>query len=214
MCFSATASFTASAAIGAAGVVSLIKAKEPEHKFFASIPLIFSVQQFTEGFVWLSSSHTELAWLHNPAMYSFLVFAQVVWPVWVPLSILFIEKDERRRLIFSMLLGLGISVAMYLGCALIFLNVRGEIDCSHIRYSIDHPAFLKWPSNILYGLSTVLSPLVSRNRGIRTMGLMLGISYIMTDVFMRIYLVSVWCFFAATMSVMVIFIVRNTEREG
>src|SRR4051812_25010761 len=123
MCFSATVSFSASAVIGAAGVASIIMAKHTKRKMFAAIPLIFAIQQFFEGIVWITSMNTAYAAWHNTAMYFFLVFAQVVWPVWVPLSILLLENESKRRFVLTMLLGMGISVALYLGCALVFLHV-------------------------------------------------------------------------------------------
>ena len=54
MCFSANASFIAGATISAIGVVTLKKVKAPSQIVFASIPLIFGVQQLSEGVLWLT----------------------------------------------------------------------------------------------------------------------------------------------------------------
>ena len=54
MCFSATASFGASTILMGAGIVTLKMVKDPKQIMFASIPILFSIQQFTEGFVWLT----------------------------------------------------------------------------------------------------------------------------------------------------------------
>jgi hypothetical protein len=51
MCFSATASFSASIVIGTLGVVTFKKSKNSNLKFLGAIPFLFAVQQFTEGFV-------------------------------------------------------------------------------------------------------------------------------------------------------------------
>ena len=54
MCFSATASFGASAVLGTLGVITVAKAKTKPQKFFGTIPLLFSIQQLTEGLLWVS----------------------------------------------------------------------------------------------------------------------------------------------------------------
>ena len=56
MCFSATASFGASAVLGVIGVAAVAKAKTKPQRLFASIPLVFAVQQLSEGFLWLSQN--------------------------------------------------------------------------------------------------------------------------------------------------------------
>ena len=53
MCFSATANFVGSTALGAVGVVTLTKVKHRRELLFASLPLLFAIHQFIEGFVWL-----------------------------------------------------------------------------------------------------------------------------------------------------------------
>ena len=59
MCFSATASFGASAVLGAIGIIAVAKAKTKPQRLFATIPLIFAVQQLTEGLLWLSLKNAD-----------------------------------------------------------------------------------------------------------------------------------------------------------
>ena len=53
VCFSATANFVGSGVLGAIGVVTLTKVRHKRELLFASLPTLFAVHQFTEGFVWL-----------------------------------------------------------------------------------------------------------------------------------------------------------------
>ena len=53
MCFSATANFVGSGVLGAVGVVTLTKVKHRRELLFASLPSLFAIHQFMEGFVWL-----------------------------------------------------------------------------------------------------------------------------------------------------------------
>jgi hypothetical protein len=114
MCFSASASFSAGVILSAIGVASIKKAQSPPHIFFASIPLIFAVQQITEGFVWLSLSNPTFVPLKQIATYNFLFFAQVVWPVWVPFSILKLEPKNRRRRSEKILVGIEFFIQIIL----------------------------------------------------------------------------------------------------
>ena len=53
MCFSATANFVGSTALLGIGVVTLTKVKHRRELLFASLPILFAIHQFIEGFVWL-----------------------------------------------------------------------------------------------------------------------------------------------------------------
>ena len=54
MCFSANASFISGSVLTIVGVATVLKAKTPSQAAFGSVPFIFAIQQFSEGFVWLS----------------------------------------------------------------------------------------------------------------------------------------------------------------
>jgi heme A synthase len=79
MCFSATASFSAAAVLGTVGVVALNKVKSKDQLMFASIPLLFGIQQAIEGLVWVSLTHSSDVFLRQFFTYGFLFFAQVLW---------------------------------------------------------------------------------------------------------------------------------------
>ena len=53
MCFSASASFIAAAALATTGVATLRMASRPSELPFAAVPLLFGIQQFIEGLTWL-----------------------------------------------------------------------------------------------------------------------------------------------------------------
>jgi hypothetical protein len=93
MCFSATASFGAGIVLSAIGVASLKKVIHPSQTLFAAIPILFAVQQLCEGFLWLALTHPGYSFLQDFTTYLFLSFAQVLWPLYVPLAVyLFQEK--------------------------------------------------------------------------------------------------------------------------
>jgi hypothetical protein len=54
MCFSASASFIAGGSLSAVGVATLKQTKARTELPLAMIPLLFGVQQLTEGVIWLT----------------------------------------------------------------------------------------------------------------------------------------------------------------
>ena len=57
MCFSATASFSAGAVLLGLGTLALKTASRPRELPFAAIPLLFAIQQLSEGVIWLTFRH-------------------------------------------------------------------------------------------------------------------------------------------------------------
>ena len=125
MCFSATASFGASAVLGAIGILAVAKAKSKPQRVFGSIPLVFAVQQLTEGLLWLSLKDPGLASCRPFLTYTFLVFAMVVWPFWIPFTIWLLEKDQKRKRLIKGFVWVGALVAI--GVCIILFSYPVEV---------------------------------------------------------------------------------------
>ncbi len=213
MCFSATASFGASVVLGTIGVVTLTKVKEPAQVPFAIIPIMFAAQQFTEGILWIGlSDPAHISWRHFP-VYMFLVFAQLIWPVWIPFSISLMEKNKARLRILRGFMAMGIVISLYLLYCLFRYPVSAEIRSHHIHYTLDFPLALVWISGIIYFIPTVMSLFVSSVKRMPLLGLIILFSFVITKVFFQDYLISVWCFFAAIISLVVFGITSNFVKE-
>ncbi len=203
MCFSAGASFGAGAVLSVIGVASIKQAKSPSQIIFASIPLIFAVQQITEGFLWLSLSNPNYAFMQQVTIYIFLFFAQVAWPVWVPVAILKLEQKERRRKSENILVGIGALVSIYLAYCLLAFPVEAKILGRHIFYEQNYPAAISHYCGFLYIVATIVPSFFSRISRMWMLGTTILISYIITTIFYTDYIVSVWCFFASIISIAV-----------
>ncbi|MDB5211525.1 MAG: hypothetical protein JWQ30_2352 [Sediminibacterium sp.] len=212
MCFSATASFMAGSGLLLIGVAAVTQSRNIPQKVFACIPLVFAIQQLSEGVVWLSISHDTYAGLHNLSMYTFLVFAQAVWPVLIPLSVLLFEKDRKRKKILYVLFAAGLFTALYLICGLVIFPVSVSVEEHHLKYHLDFPRLMKWVTDIAYMSSAALSPFVSSDKRVRFFGWMLLSSYILTTIFYQNYLASVWCYCAAVLSFTILFIIRGQNK--
>lgn len=198
MCFSAPVSFASGAALTAGGALTLKKAGERKFIPFAAIPLLFGLQQLIEGVIWVSFSAPTL---NTAATYAYSVFSHVLWPVLIPISVLLMERDASRRRVLGGLAVLGIGVGAYLLYFLIRDSVTAEIVNNSIAYNSPH--FYGTAAMIAYLLATCFSCLSSSHRMVIIFGSTLFLSFIMAYKFFNETFFSVWCFFAAILSVLV-----------
>ncbi len=209
MCFSAEASFGAGAVIGIMGVVAIKKASTTSQRVLAIIPLFFSFQQCMEGILWLSLPNLdELLW-HRIGTYGFLVFAWVVWPVFIPFSIRLLEEDRIRRKILTVILGMGGFVSLCFAYVLIFYHAESSIMGHHIQYkqNFEYGKRFSWLTSICYFVSIAISPFTSSNKKFWLLAITILISFIITKLYFQDHFVSIWCFFAAILSILILWII-------
>ena len=214
MCFSAPASFISSAVLSAAGIATLWRAHGRRQLPLACVPLIFAVQQFSEGWIWvgLLSGHAT-AYL-TPATYSFLIFAQVVWPTWVPLSFLIMADGGRNRIALKILTGIGMLVSLYLGICLAHYGTFAEAHTRHVVYNLHYPRHITVIAGALYGAATIIPPFVSGIRHAWILGLAILTSYVITSILYEAEIISVWCYFSALMSVIIYGLVHHEHARN
>jgi hypothetical protein len=212
MCFSAGASFAGGVVISAIGLATQGKVKKPSQRLFAVIPLIFGLQQFAEGVLWITLRSGEHAWLQNVAAYLFLITALVIWPVMIPLSMWFMEEVKTRKRILSGLIVTGGILSLFYAFCLISYNVTPQINSFHIQYVDDFPRTLVDIAFIFYLGSTIAPLFVSSVRRMWLFGILITASCIVTGILFSYYLTSVWCFFAALISVTIYWILNNKSQ--
>jgi len=200
MCFSAGASFSAGVVLTVIGVASIKKAQHPSQVLFASIPLIFGVQQFAEGVLWLTLADGEYVTTQKVATYIYLLFAQIVWPIWTPIAILLLEKNATRKIIQKGFVVTGVLVGAYLAYCLLMFHVEAKIEGKHILYIQDYPTYFKNFGMVFYGLATIAPSFFSHIKRMWMLGTTILISYIITTIFYEHYILSVWCFFSSIIS--------------
>lgn len=209
MCFSASASFIAGAALTVVGAASISQVRKPQYLAFACMPLMFAIQQIYEGFVWLSLSDPDFVPWHNFSKYAFLFFAQVVWPFFIPFSFYSIERSPERKKILRYFVFAGAAASLIFGFRLFFTDYTAEIDGCHISYEIESSMAIRILAGILYVAAIVIAPFISSWKRSIYLASANVISLVVTHFFFEIYLVSVWCFFAAAQSVLVFYILRE-----
>ncbi len=201
MCFSASASFSAGVVLAVIGIASLKKVQHPRQIMFASIPLIFAVQQIAEGILWVTLPNPAYFSIQQFLTYFFLFFAQVLWPAWVPISILILDKESKRKTIQRVLVGIGLLVSIYLAYFLVKYNVQAKIVGYHITYKQFYMAPFSILGGLFYIIATIGPAFFSHIKRMWIFGTTILISYLITVIFYEHYVVSVWCFFASIISI-------------
>jgi len=213
MCFSAEVSFAAAAVITPIGIIAFKKAEKTPYRFLAFIPVLFGLQQFIEGFVWLVAAHEEYFWLLHLATYGFIIMAWVIWPIYLPFTMWKIEEDPIRKKVLSVLIFIGVIVTSGLIYLLFTRGVSAKInDCSIIYdYGAEgspHPIF-----SVFYISTTVLPNLVSKVGKVWVLGVINIITYFVTRIYFNDRIISVWCFLAALSSVIILLIILDVKKR-
>jgi len=198
MCFSAPASFIASGGLAVLGGASFVVAKK-KNKILAAIPLMFAVQQFCEGIQWLylnSGSTSQFAG------YSFLFFAFILWPVYVPWFVYVLDPKRRKLLGWFVALGALVSAYFIFLLSTQVLEISKHISCVNYSFS-DFP----YKEIVITAyLVAILAPLLSSSKHIlRWYGAAIFVLGLISWLFFSVTFTSVWCFFAAIVSSMFFF---------
>ena len=203
MCFSATASFTVGAATAVIGVALLSHVRSPKEIPVAIVPLLFALQQIVEGMLWLQLSATSDEQTVAVLTLAFLLFAQVLWPVYTAIAVVLIEPDYRRRAILYAIAVAGLMLSIYLSTGLFGHPQTASVQGHSIAYGAPFNP-LSW-QQVPYIICTGLPPLISSHKPIRIFGIFILLGFFISAYFFVATFVSVWCFFAAAGSVLLYF---------
>jgi hypothetical protein len=201
VCFSAEADFVSGAVISGIGIATLAKVERPRELALGVLPLAFGLHQLVEGFVWLGLHDKISQDATDVAIHLYLVFAWVVLPVLVPIGLLLITSDPRRRQAMALCVGIGSLVSVYLAWCLINNDITARIAGHTVQYGgAGGHALL---ATALYVVATCAPPLISSQRaivwfGICNLGAVAVIAFVQAD-----GLTSLWCAWAAVVSVLI-----------
>lgn len=216
MCFSATASFTASAVIGIAGVITYTSCKKPEQKFLGAVPFLFALQQVAEGFVWLSFTNEAYTHLQHFFTLWFLFLAWVVWPILIPFAFFKIEPDPKRKAWCKKLIYVGLASGAYAVFNMVMKYPVPNIASFHIIYTpkkIYYHDILFIPHQTVYVLSTVMPMFVSSLKGVKVLAVANFLALVICFWLFQFALPSTWCFFAAFLSCIIYWILYRHNKQ-
>jgi hypothetical protein len=194
----AVLNFTLSGAIGLVGLLTFTKVSTPREVIFASLPLLFALHQFTEGFVWLGAGGHISQRALELAAGIFIYYAQGVLPFLVPLAIWLIEKDGYRKKLVGMLTFLGLGLAVYTMYGL--ATVPSSVKVINNTLFYNNP----WTANIydaaIYVLTTCGALMLSSSISVALFGVLNLIGLTIIYLVRPYGFTSLWCLYAAAIS--------------
>lgn len=202
MCFSAAANFVGSGALGAVGVITLTRVKHRRELLFASLPALFAIHQFIEGFVWLGLDGMLSSQVTHNMGAAFMLYAQGLLPFLLPLSVLLFEPEARSRRRMLPFLVIGVLTALYILWALTAYSTQIFVKGNSIVYinQATNNTFVA----VFYVIATCGSLLFSKVKdmvifGVANLAILLAVMAVKRYAF-----TSLWCAYAAVASVIIL----------
>ena len=197
MCFSATASFAAGVPLLLIGVMTISRVRNRKDLPYALIPMLFAIQQLIEGALWLTFP-AKAPLLNMVLTYAYSIFSHVIWPMYIPIAVLLLEPAAWRRKMLIAIALAGTFIGLYLLYYLVRFPIVAEVKGHHIVYLSPH--FHALHAMGLYLLSTCISSLFSSHRLVKLFGMAAFLSFMLAYAIYATWFISVWCFFAAILS--------------
>lgn len=225
MCFSSTASFTAAACLLPLGFMASrlsLKRKRPQLLPLALAPLFFAVQQALEGLVWRGlDGGGDGAFTQTWAL-AYLFFALAFWLAWLPWCALRCCGPTTagwRRTWIQALLGFGILSGALLWLPLLLDPSR--LDPTVVQGSIDYrPQLLgigligHGLGSLIYAITITLPLLLTPYRRLRWLAGLILVAFAVAQTLYLYAFSSVWCFFSALLSGLVLWIVAEEPQAA
>lgn len=163
-------------------------------------------QRLIEGAVWLSLP-SDGSSVNAVTTYAYALFAFVLWPVFIPFAIGRLEPETRRRKMLYAVQLVGVAVAVYLLYSHTDSPVTSEIVNSSVVYANSH--FYGGWVIAFYFVATIGSCLLSSRRLVNLFGALTLFAALTAYWVYATSFVSVWCFLAAVLSLIVYAVVRS-----
>jgi hypothetical protein len=202
VCFSAAANFVGSGVLGTIGILTLTRVKHRRELLFASLPTLFAIHQFIEGFVWLGLDGVLPAAVAHDMGAAFMLYAQGLLPFLLPLSVLLFEPNAKRRRRMLPFLVLGGSTALYILWALTAYSTQVFIKGNSIVYI--NPATNNTAVAVAYVIATCGSLFFSQITDMILFGAVNLVILLAVLVTKEYAFTSLWCAYAAVASVIIL----------
>jgi hypothetical protein len=199
MCFSVQADLVGGVVVGAIGI-DVLRHVDGRRAYMglAALPLMLGLHQLDEAFVWWGlQGHVSIR-IGTIATWIYLLFAFVVLPVFIPIAVMLLEPDRRRRSLMLVFAVLGVLVAGVLFAAMLRGPVTASLGMRHIAYTTDLRAGGLVVA--MYVLATCGSLILSSYRDVAVFGV---VNLIAVAVFAKLAVdgfASLWCAWAAVAS--------------
>ena len=135
MCFSPQADLVGGVVLAAIGIDAVRHVdRRAGHLALAALPLLLAAHQLDESLVWWGLQGHLPAAVGQVATWVYLLFAFVVLPVYVPVTVRGLEPPGWRRTLMGGFAAGGVAVAAVLLAAMLVGPVTAALGDHHVRY--------------------------------------------------------------------------------
>jgi hypothetical protein len=173
------------------------------------MPSLFAIHEFIEGFVWLGLDGRVSAHVMHNAGAAYVIYAQGLLPFILPFSVFLIEptKRFRRRMLAFVILGGLLALYMLWGLVSYPLQIS-EQGHSILYFNVITTTTLV---AVLYVIATCGSLFFSGFRDLRMLAWANLVGLLVVMEVKRYAFTSVWCAYAAAVSVIIYFFFRHSR---
>ena len=218
MCFSAEVSFASAAVLIPAGAIAMRQAFRRDTRYlpFATLPLLFGLQQFFEGMVWTGGRFADPGMVEQFSL-AYMFFSWLAWPVWVPYSTYFLEPCDRRHIYLLLaILGGMLGALQYVP----YFAHDGWLVTKFLDHAISYQGthlldlVVRYEFTYLLYVFVIIAPLVTSSiKDVNIFGYLVGLVLFITFFFFKFAYISVFCFGGGIMSLFIVYMIsRNDEK--
>jgi hypothetical protein len=221
MCFSASVSYSAAVVLVTTGLYAVQQARrlQPPYWMWALVPVFFGIQQAFEGRVWQELEAGNASTV-VPFALGFHFFSHFLWLWWFPLCSYLVEPGKIRKRIIGGCATFGAFAGALVYSVMLFhpewMTVAVREHSILYSFSVPYRSSIHIPITpaALYGLTILVPLLFSSHRQIRIFGGLVVLSVILASEAYSYAYVSVWCFFAAVLSLYLVYMIRHLVAQS
>jgi len=212
VCFSPEADLVGGLVVGAIGFDAVRHVDHrPGHVALASLPLLLGAHQVVEAFVWWGLQGEVPHGVGRAALWTYLLVALVILPLYIPSAVFVLERARRRRWEIAPFVAMGAGVAVTLLVAM----VRGPVVATLGHYRLGYCVGTGIGGSItaLYVVAVCGALILSGHRllvvfGVANLAVLPIIVWLAADGF-----ASLWCAYAALAAGVIALYMRFGRRD-
>jgi hypothetical protein len=216
MCFSASVSYSAAVVLVTTGLYAVQQARrlQPPYWMWALVPVFFGLQQAFEGRVWQELDAGDAGTV-VPFALGFHFFSHFLWLWWFPLCSYLVEPGKIRRRVIGGCAAFGAFAGALVYSVMLFhpewMTVAVREHSIQYSFSVPYRSSIHLPITpaALYALTILVPLFASSNRLIWIFGGLIALSALLASQVYSYAYVSVWCFFAALLSLYLVYMIRH-----